>query len=576
MLQISSGKLFQREIERSNQLRGVFYSNLKVFGKHKIETAAGFLLPTSNLRRSLALVYEYNELIESEKTGEALLVSHGIDPYISDFSTIVSFALNCVATTDYELADRLISDQQSLLTSGPPKSLVRRFFDKEIFCQPHDEEYLVNFVKQLIGLERKHFLGAIRAIRTYVTGMHRIADDVELAYTLLVASIESLAQDFDGHQSVWSDFEERKRKKIDKALDGASDDVVERVKSTILEIEHTSLSKRFQSFAIDHITPSYYREEAKDAVRPIAKSDLNTALNQAYRARSRYIHNLRELPRILTTTDSFSEINRIDGKTWLTLQGLSRLAKHVITEFIMRQPIVDTESYDYRLERAGIIQLPLAPQYWVGNISNLNRESGFKKLEGFLEQLSLHLMRVDKATITDLRPALIEVEKLLPSMKKSERLPFLVLYTLFNELLPEEDRMKGQKELREKYLDEITAPSSESMIVNLLFGSIPDWELLVHDKILTDYFKNRDNKFGFRAPRVLEAGMVLMLAERYRLAKDFERVQEMISLAVENYPDHTGLREFETKYCPQEHGQIIWSSILLPGQNDESNQNKNT
>lgn len=576
MLQISSGKLFQREVERSNELRGVFYSNLKVYGEHKIETAAGTLLPTSNLGKSLALVYEFTELMESEETGKSILFSHGIDPYISDFATIVSFALNCVATTDYELTNRLISNQQSLLASKPPKKLIKGFFDNEIFCQPHDEKYLINFVKQLIGLERKYFLGAIRAIRTYVTGMHRIADDVELAYTLLVASIESLAQDFDGHQPAWSDIEERKRKKVDKALEGASDDITARVKSVLLEMEHTSLAKRFRSFTVDHIAPSYYRQEAKEAVRPIAKSDLDDALKQAYQARSKYIHNLRELPRILTATNSFSEINRIDGKTWLTLQGLSRLAKHVITEFIMRQSIVDTESYDYSLERAGIIQAPLAPQYWVGNITKLNEKSGYKKLEGFLEQISSYLMSKDKVTITDLRPMLIEVEKLLPNMKKSERLPFLALYFLFNGLSSESVRMKNEREIREKYINEVSDPSPASMVVHLFLDQIPDWDLSIHNETLISYFKSRDYKLGFRAPRVLEAGMVLVLAERYRLDKDFEQVQKLISQGVENYPDHKGLREFETKYSPQKHGQINWSDVLLHSQNDDSNQNEYT
>lgn len=573
LLQISSGKLFQGEAGRSNQLRGVFYSNLKTFGEYKIETAAGSLLPTSNLYNSLALVYEFTELMESGERSPGTIVSHGIDPYISDFATIISFSLNCVASADYELTNRLISDQRGLLTSKPPKRLIKRFFDNEIFFQSHDKEYLINFVKQLIGLERKYFLGAMRAIRTYVTGMHRIADDVELAYTLLVASIESLAQDFDGYQSIWSDFDENKRKKIDEALVGVHGNIIEKVRSAILEIEHTSLAKRFQSFATNHLAPSFYRQEAENVINPIAKSDLHDALAQAYRARSRYIHNLHELPRILTLSDSFGETLRIEGKTWLTLQGLARLSRHVITEFIMRQSTVDRELYDYRYERAGTVQLPLAPQYWVGNITNFNRASGCKKLEGFLEQLGSHLMHIDEATITDLRPVLIEVEKLLPNMKKLERLPFLALYLLFNELLPEEDRMKGQKELREKYVNEITAPSSEAIVVNLLLDLIPDWELLVHDNLLTGYFKNRDNKFGFRAPRILEAGMVLMLAERYRLANKFERTQELISLAVETYPEHQKLREFETEYCPQVHCPIDWSSILIPDQNNAVKQN---
>ena len=43
--------------------------------------------------------------------------------------------------------------------------------------------------------------------------MHRLADDLELAYTLFVASIESLAQQFDAFQPGWDDYDEAKRRK---------------------------------------------------------------------------------------------------------------------------------------------------------------------------------------------------------------------------------------------------------------------------------------------------------------------------------------------------------------------------
>ncbi|CAK2384598.1 hypothetical protein VCRA2116O372_70066 [Vibrio crassostreae] len=41
VLQICSGKLFQNDIEYRNSLRGVIYTNLKLFGDDKIETLAG-------------------------------------------------------------------------------------------------------------------------------------------------------------------------------------------------------------------------------------------------------------------------------------------------------------------------------------------------------------------------------------------------------------------------------------------------------------------------------------------------------------------------------------------------------
>ena len=58
-------------------------------------------------------------------------------------------------------------------------------------------------------------LAAMRAIRSYVTGLHQLADNYELAYTLLVVSIEALEQEFDDFQPIWQDYDQRKRLAMD-------------------------------------------------------------------------------------------------------------------------------------------------------------------------------------------------------------------------------------------------------------------------------------------------------------------------------------------------------------------------
>ena len=210
MLRIASGKLFTREPAQSNELRGVAYTNLQLYGREPIETAAGRLLPTSNLGDSRTAVYELTELIEDPPVPGAV-ASHGVDPYLSDFAAIVSFALNVTCTADAELTRRLTGGQHSSLASVPPANLVRRVFDNRVWCQDEDADRLVKVAEDLIGLQRKNYLAAMRAIRNYVRGLHRLADDPELTYTLLVASIESLAQGFKARSPDWEDYPEDKR-----------------------------------------------------------------------------------------------------------------------------------------------------------------------------------------------------------------------------------------------------------------------------------------------------------------------------------------------------------------------------
>ncbi|OBU25583.1 hypothetical protein [Photobacterium aquimaris] len=564
MLQICSGKLFQDTVEYRNQLRGIIYTNLRFgFGRdEKLDTEAGSLLSTSNLGLSNAIVYEIEELIESNGQGKGILVSHAVDPYILDFSTIISFALNCTASPSYTLTDRLLSNQKGVSTHTVPSKVVKSFFDKDVYCTEADGEHLRQFVKHLIGLERQTYLSVMRAIRTYVTGIQRVADDFELAYTLLVASIESLAQDFDGHKSSWSSYDQKKRSLIDKALSGASNEVSESVRKAILDIEHTSLGRRFRDFSIEHLKPSYFREEAVGVVHPISKYDLPKALANAYQARSQYIHNLRTLPSQLTNTIEYSESTQIDNKAWLTIQGLSRLARHIITEFVQRQVTIDKEVYNYSLERSGIIQMKLAPQYWVGR-TELYHGSGSEKLEGFLSQIASHMSGTKGGVATDLRELLTKVEKSIHELKKEDKLPYIALYFIFNASVSEEQMTENTVSFNDRFNNELMSPSSESLLVHSLFNITPPWEMDEYHRTLMRYFEKRDNRFSFRAPVLFEAGMILSLAESYRVKEDLSTAVNLVSMAVENYPGHEALIQFEQDF-KLESKPIEWQTILMP------------
>jgi hypothetical protein len=293
----------------------------------------------------------------------SLIVSSTVDPYIQDFSVVASFVLSCICTPDVDLARRLTSGERGLATMVAPQELVRNFFDKDYRFQPDDAKLLTEFTEKLIGLPRATFLSVMRAIRTYVNGMHRIADDLELAYTLLVASVESLAQDFKAQRADWSSFDERKRRAVDKALIDASVETSERVKNALLDIEHTGLRRRFKEFSIEHIPPNVFREPIAGVGFRLGKADLAGALGSAYDLRSKHVHELRRLPDELAMGRGYSETAIIERATHLTLQGLARLMRSVILEFVTRQPLLVQEPYPYRLERSGLVQMRLAPMY---------------------------------------------------------------------------------------------------------------------------------------------------------------------------------------------------------------------
>lgn len=565
MLQIATGKLFTEAAGRENLLRGMLYTNSIFASEEVIETAAGRLLPSSSYAiRPNVLVYELTERMEGEARKPGVLVSSGVEPYLQDYSVVASFALNCVCTPDVDLARRLTSDQRGLATRIAPQALVMQFFDAEIWCKPEEREFLRIFVSKLIDLPRRTFLGVMRALRTYINAMHRIADDLELAYTLLVASVESLAQDFDGYNSDWDSFDPRKRKAIDEALSEADDQVATRVRAALLSVEHVALGRRFREFVVSHISSTYFRQapHGVHAGLLLGKYDLVEALGTAYQSRSNYVHQLRRLPDLLTMGHGHGETVIESRTTHLTLQGLSRLMRNAIIEFVMRQPAIKQEPYNYHGERSGVVQIRLAAQYWVGRADGDLQMAGRDKLEGFLDQLSSCLLLEPDAVLTDLKPVLLAANAFVPRTERRLRLPYLALHFLFNIHVSKQNAAETPSEIDTLIKRELDEPSSEALIAHAVAGVTVPWSLEAHQKTLHSYLRRRAAKNGLRFPQLFEAALSLELAERLRLSGDMEGCREVIASTVENHPGNSKLSEFEQSL--QVTTQIVWRDILLP------------
>ncbi len=564
MLQIATGKLFSRPVGWENLLRGTLYTNANIEPELVVETAAGKLIPSSRSSiQPTVLVYEMQERMEAEEKAPGVLVSCTAEPYLSDFAAVTSFALNCVCSPDIDLARRLTSGKKGLATHASPHQFVSRFFEPELWCKPEEVAFLQAFVGQLIGLPRQTYLGVMRTIRTYINGMHRIADDLELAYTLLVASVESLAQDFDGHESDWASYDERKRQAVDEALTGADETVAQRVRDALLTVEHTALARRFREFVIANTSPEYFRDASLVPGQALSSTDITESLVMAYQARSKYVHQLMRLPAVVVLGHGYGETVLHERRAYLTLQGLSRLMRNVIIEFVASQPSLDREPYPrYYLERTNIIQLRMAPQYWVGNVEGDLLSAGPSKLEGFLEQLVPCQLGEEGAVLTDLRPVFSAAADVVLGAKREPRLPYLALYTLFNMVVPVEQRAPIPEGIEKLIQQDLLQPSPEALLVHTVAGKVPGWTLEVHDQTIESYFKRRGRPSGLRFPRFYEAAVTLDLAERYRLEGDILNCRRLVALAVESHPGHQRLVELEASI--NLNTPIRGADVLLP------------
>ncbi|KPD13156.1 hypothetical protein, partial [Phaeobacter sp. 11ANDIMAR09] len=318
MLQINTGKLFQRGVGRKNELRGVLYSNGWLIGDRDIETKAGTLKAAGSGPKDRALVYELIENIEEGEKSPGFLISHTVTPYLNEFSVVASFSFDVVVTPDHDLLSKLVSGGEQHSGRFTPDKFVKRFFDNQANILDPDIKELIQFVDELLRLERKHYLGSMRAIKTYIAALHCIPYDPARAYTLMVSAVETLAQEFDDYRSTWIDVDDRKRKAIDDALSDIENDGAEKIRHAILESEHLSLSRRYRAFVSSKIEADFFRVKGSKNGRSIARWEVSPALKQAYGIRSQYIHSAKPLPDQLAVPHEHWEVATVERRPALT------------------------------------------------------------------------------------------------------------------------------------------------------------------------------------------------------------------------------------------------------------------
>lgn len=550
MLQIATGKLFSKSAKRHHELRGILYSNLIFTNQEKIETAAGRLIPTSfGVENYGELVFEITEYIE-QIPAYSRLVSRGIEPYIHDFSYLVSIGFNALCTVSSSERLRLTDRVKSASGSHSQSSLVPRVFDSRISINENEIDSFTIFVNDLIGLKRKYFREAMKAIRTYVVAMRTLPDNVMLSYTLLIASIESLAQSFKTVDLTWSDYDEATRFKLDPVLDVFDKNDSEKVKSVLLEVDKLKAKTKFREYTKAHLAPSFFREEATEIEDPIIRADLDRLLREAYDQRSGFVHRLNDLPKLLTSGAFSGETTRFEDRVHLTPRGLARLARHLILRYVSKQEKTDREPYDYLLECHGAMTVPLDAQYWVGSTEKLKLSDGRKRLVGHLNQLDKYFSNKADAEINDLRPMLTKAEGLFKSGSEDERRPLLALYLLFNAFLPQDQRMPNLQSIEERYSEEFLKPSMETLLVHVILKVSPEWKLAEYRLVLEAYFEQRNKRTSLVLPRTFEACVMLFVAEQYRLEDDSENARKMFSKAVECYPGYEPLLHAEKDFDP--------------------------
>lgn len=566
MLQVSSGKFFTAGERWETPHRASLYTNCGFFPNLTITTQVGTILPikpSGDLRTvSCEVIERLPKLPGGPYPGEQVATSG--DSLIQDFAALLSFCFKAIVTPDQYLAQRLLFAQRPPLGMvALPKQYLRHTFDTEIAIAEAQIVWTQTFIAKLIGASRARYSGAIRAIQRYVTAIHRLADDLELSYTLLVASIESLAQEFDEFEPSWNDYAQDKRILIDDALTGAPQEISEKVRCAVLAMEHVAAGRRFREFVHDHLPSGFYRGEATAQQDAAGKGDLDTALKIAYDLRSKHVHTLASLPPNLKGIPTHNDLLVVDGKPTLTIQGLARVARSVICEFVSRSEHIEHEIYDFWPEVPGRLTMQMSPIMWITNEQSYTVKDARLYLNGYLSMFENAWLTGDPLS-ADMRQVLKKIEQLVPGTKKQrDRLPMLVLYYIVATSCPVESLEYLRKFLLAYHADYFS-PSIESLLAHMFAEENPNWPVDESEKLLVEYMKQRHHKNSHNFGPFFGAALTLFVAELRRATGDEPACRRLITQAVENFPKFATLREFEARIQESAIPPIVIDEVLPP------------
>lgn len=544
-----------------------------------VDLSLGTVIGSTERASVSTAMFEATDRLEAQRWDgtDEFLVATGGDELIDDIAYVATFVLNRTFCRKHDLVHRLVHAEGLSGRRHTAASLFPRLFEPAQVVQPAEWDELEAFMADLVGLEREDFARVMRVVRTTVDATRTAIDDPTGAYTDMVAALESLGDDAVTSPATWDRYDPNKRKIIDAALDGADDDVAERVRNGVLEADRAGLKRRFVASTLARVSRTYYREEAIDSVRPPSGPQLERMLSVAYDIRSRRSHVLQDLGgEAWVFTDGAETTFDAKFDRILTLAGLWRLTRHVVLRVVSDAPKAQPEPWDYRGALPGQFQAQLAPQYWIWQAEAFDAESAPRWFNGVAEATISWLSGENKDGF-NLTRVIDKIEHLVPGMPDGEaKTAMIAIHVLWHEWLRPEDRSTTADEFNNQYGSCLNLPTPSAFAVFVLSNRRqPNWTADEWAAMASNRHTARLTGNEAPLPATIDALIQLKAADQLHLAGRHEEAIIFAANAVEERPGDANLVAWESGFLIGDHDRDFDVRHFLLGNGQNANRDDN-
>lgn len=489
MLQIISGKFFTSDDRHRFEAFGILYSNVACW--RPIVTQVATLHPVDPLGSAARYVVTYVNQIEKEPARP--LVRGGDAEIMMQFRLLLMFGLRGYFATERRDVEHTCRVRAHSSNDYVPAMIVDRFCEARIHAEAEDMTRCEALIRDVIGLRRRTYVAVMAYIRNFVHALEAADTNIDLAYSMLMYGIEALSQQFGTFESTWQDYDAKVRKQID-ALLSLEPDVLDKLRGVLLQATPVRIQERAMAFVEQHLPDEFFEgEHLKGRKLPLRRSFVRRAIRNAYRRRSKFVHELEQSRELHAAFSDFDTVTR-DRQPYLSFRGLFRVAEQVVRHFIATQEKVDTEDIDWPSELPGRITAELAPSYWIGNADTFRPNRAHDRLSAFLEQAQEALSH--GGNVTDLRPVLLKIEGFITKGTGSlpQRRAMAALYVLYHSLVKPNAEL-GEINVNDDVIgrcEELLQPCSvESLVTRLLLGDPIQWPRTECAAIVAAYMQEK-------------------------------------------------------------------------------------
>lgn len=561
MLQISTGKFFEKDDLYVNDGKGILYSNYS--WRDPINTCVGKIEPVDNHGNISAYVFCYTNRMEKG----SILVRTGDHEIIEQFKLIFSFFFQCFADPDRNAVEmNCRKNKRNMNDEFLPYEFAGRNFEPKINGTDQEVQEFNVFLEKLMGLERDKYKQLVQCLEAYNNSLVALNYNFELAYSLLIYCLESISQSFDSYEPTWDDYNQREKLELEKIFSELEDEQSDAIKDILLEDRHLKLQKRFITFITSNIDDSFFVEEAEGINVPLRKSHISQVLKNAYDIRSKYVHSLQSIMKQLKMPSIGSgEVYSWEGNPQITYKGLLRLTHHVIKNFFESQEYFESESYNWKDDLPGVVQVEFDEKYWVGKTEGFSQEHSIIKLNGFLSQLERAL--IYEQPLTDLTELMEIYAEKIPQSKKKYKLPMISTHMLYNLHLKEELRVSGYEKVIESNQSTLDNPSIEGLLTYAILTHKLPYSASESEEIYLKYDKSKYKPSSVKIPKFFELLIMSSLANKFHQEGALDKYNVWLRECILNTPGNLELQKHLIT-CREQNslidiGELVSKKFLL-------------